>query len=145
MNPLFIGGLVESVGKLADDLFTSDKERFDAEIELRRLGLEETRVEAGLLTGQQEINRVEAASSRLFVAGWRPAVGWVCVAALAYQFLLYPLLIWSWALMQAQGWIPMGLAPPPMLETDSLYVVLFGLLGIGGLRSFEKVKGVAAR
>lgn len=144
MNPLLIGGIVDAIGKVADDLFTSDKERLDAQIELQKLGIEEAKIEAGLLTGQQEINKVEAASASLFVAGWRPAVGWVCVAALCYQFLLYPTLVWAWAAMQAHGWIPVSLPNPPMLETDSLYVLLFGLLGIGGMRSFEKTKGVAS-
>jgi len=96
-----------------------------------------------LLQGQQEINKVEAASGSLFVAGWRPAVGWVCVAALVYQFLAYPMLVWCWAAMQAGDIVPPGLASPPMLETDSLYMLLFGLLGIGGLRTAEKIKGVA--
>ena len=101
MNPLLIGGVVEAVGKIADDLFTSDKERLDAQIELQKLGIEEQRIDAGLLAGQQEINKIEAASASVFVAGWRPAVGWVCVAALAYQFLTYPALVWAWAAMQA--------------------------------------------
>lgn len=134
MNP--IGAIVAAVGGVIDDLHTSDKERLDAEIELRK-------IDAGLLQGQMEVNKVEAASSSLFVAGWRPAIGWIGAVALAYQFLLYPLLVWAWALLQARGLVPGNLQPPPMLDTDALWVVLSGMLGIAGLRSVEKVKGVA--
>lgn len=143
MNPLALGGIVQAVGQIADDLITTDKERLDAELELRRLGLEERKVEADLVRGQLDVNRVEAASSSLFVAGWRPAIGWVGAVALGYQFLAYPILVWAWALLQARGLVPAGLQPPPMLDTDALWVVLSGMLGIAGLRSVEKVKGVA--
>ena len=57
--------------------------------------------------------------------------------------LLYPLLVWAWALLQARGLVPGNLQPPPMLDTEALWVVLSGMLGIAGLRSVEKVKGVA--
>lgn len=143
MNPLALGGIVQAVGQLADDLITTDKERLDAELELRRLGLEERKVDADLVQGQLDVNRTEAASASLFVAGWRPAVGWIGAIALGYQFLIYPLLMWGWALLQARGVVPVGLQPPPMLDTDALWVVLSGMLGIAGLRSVEKVKGVA--
>ena len=143
MNPLALGGIVQAVGQIADDLITTDKERLDAELELRRLGIEERKIEADLVRGQLDVNRAEAASSSLFVAGWRPAIGWVGAVALGYQFLAYPLLVWAWALLQARGLVPAGLQPPPMLDTDALWVVLSGMLGIAGLRTAEKVKGVA--
>ena len=75
MNPL-IGGVVEAVGKVADDLFTSDEERAAAQLESDRIGLEAAKVDADLIKGQQEINKVEAAHASIFVAGWRPALGW---------------------------------------------------------------------
>lgn len=143
MNPLALGGIVQAVGQLADDLITTDKERLDAELELRRLGIEERKVEADLVRGQLDVNRAEAASSSPFVAGWRPAIGWIGAAALGYQFLAYPLLVWAWSLLQARGLVPAGLQPPPMLDTDALWVVLSGMLGIAGLRTAEKVRGVA--
>ena len=144
MTPLLaLGGIVQAVGQIADDLITTDKERLDAELELRRLGLEERKVEADLVRGQLDVNRAEAASSSLFVAGWRPAIGWVGAVALGYQFLFYPLLVWAWALLQARGLVSAGLQPPPMLDTDALWVMLSGMLGIAGLRTAEKVKGVA--
>mgnify|MGYP000930915965 CR=1 FL=1 len=136
MSPLLVGGIVEAVGKIADDLFTSDKERLDAEIELRK-------VDAGLLQGQMEINKVEAAHASVFVAGWRPAIGWIGAAALGYQFLLDPALIWAWAFMQAKGWVPTALQPPPVLDAEALWALLAGMLGIAGMRTYEKTAGVA--
>lgn len=139
LNPF--GAIVEAVGGIIGDLHTSDKERLDAQIEMTKLGLESDRIEAGLVSGQLDVNKAEAAHESIFVAGWRPAIGWVGAAAMAYQFLLYPLLVWCWSLMQANGWVPATLASPPMLDTDALWVILSGMLGIAGLRSVEKVKG----
>ena len=136
MNSFLAGGIIEGVGKIADDLFTSDEERLRAEIDLKRLDVD-------VALGQMAVNQAEAQSSSVFVAGWRPAVGWVGAAAMAYQFLLYPMLVWGWSLMQAKGWVPNELKPPPMLDTDALWVILSGMLGIAGARTFEKVKGVA--
>jgi hypothetical protein len=136
MNPFLAGGLIEGVGKIADDLFTSDEERLRAEIDLKRLDVD-------VALGQMAVNQAEAQHNSLFVAGWRPAIGWVGASAMAYQFLLYPLLIWGWSLMQAKGWVPPDLKPPPMLDTEALWVILSGMLGIAGMRSVEKVKGVA--
>lgn len=136
MNPFLAGGLIEGVGKIADDLFTSDEERLRAEIDLKRLDVD-------VALGQMAVNQAEAQNSSVFVAGWRPAIGWVGASAMAYQFLLYPLLIWGWSLMQAKGWVPVDLKPPPMLDTEALWVILSGMLGIAGMRSVEKVKGVA--
>jgi len=81
---------------------------------------------------QREINRAEAASSSLFVAGWRPAIGWVCAAALAFQYLARPL--WAWA---SGIWWPAA-APPPALD-DMLWQLMFGMLGMGSLRTIEKM------
>lgn len=62
---------------------------------------------------------------------------------MAYQFLLYPLMMWAWTYLQGTGWIPNELKPPPVLDADQLWVILSGILGIAGLRSAEKFKGVA--
>lgn len=136
MAPFIIGGIVEAVGKVADDLFTSDEERAKAELDTYN-------AETGRAALQTEVNKVEAAHSSTFVAGWRPAVGWIGVGAMAYQFIVYPFLVWCWALMQALGWISPLLGAPPMLQTEALWVILTGILGLGGLRTTEKVKGVS--
>lgn len=143
MNPIIVGGLVEAVGKIADDLFTSDKERLDAQIELQKLGIEEQKIDAGLAQGQLDVNKTEASHSSVWVSGWRPAVGWTCVAGLAYNFLAHPFLLWAWALLQANGWVPVGLTPPPHVDVEALLVLLGGILGLGVYRTAEKVKRVA--
>lgn len=138
MNFLGIGSVIESVGKVAGDLITTDKERMQLELEGRKL-------DQAIDLAQIEVNKVEAANSSVFVAGWRPAIGWIGAAAMAYQFLLYPMLLWGWTYLQGTGWIPKELTPPPVLDADQLWVILSGILGIAGMRSFEKTKGVAAK
>lgn len=138
MSLLGVGAIIESVGKVAGDLITTEKER-------RQLDLEEKKIDQATDLAQIEVNKVEAASSSVFVAGWRPAIGWIGAAALAYQFLAYPLFLWVWTYLQGTGWIPRELQPPPVLKADELWVILSGILGIAGMRSFEKTKGVAAK
>jgi hypothetical protein len=136
MNPLALGGIIQAVGSIAGELITTDKERME-------LALREREIDQKVDLAQVDVNKAEAAHSSLFVAGWRPAVGWTCVAALAYQFILYPLLVWGWVAMQGAGWIATSLSHPPLLDVEALLVVLGGLLGVASLRTVEKVKGVA--
>ena len=135
MNFLGIGSVIESVGKVASDLITTDKERMQLELEAKR-------IDQAIDLGQMEVNKVEAANQNLFVAGWRPAIGWVGAGAMFYQFLLYPILVWAWTWLQAEGYVPQDVKPPPMLDTEALWVILSGMLGIAGMRSFEKTRGV---
>jgi hypothetical protein len=141
LNP--VGGIIEAVGKVADDLFTSDDERLKADLAGMAIGLDAAKVDAELIRGQQEINKEEAKHASIFVAGARPAILWVGVVALAYQFVLYPLLTWLWAWLQAMGWVPVGLVPPPMLNNESLMVLITAVLGVSTSRTFEKVRGVS--
>jgi hypothetical protein len=136
MNLFGNGSIIESVGKVAGDLVTTEKEKMELELRAKEL-------DQAIDIAQIEVNKVEAQHSSVFVAGWRPAIGWVGVAAMAYQFLLYPLLLWGWTYLQGMGWIPTELNAPPVLEADQLWVILSGILGIAGMRSFEKTKGVA--
>lgn len=135
MNLLGIGKIVESVGNIADDLFTSKEEKL-------KIALQEKKMQQELMQGQLEINKEEARHGSVFVAGWRPFIGWVGGIALAYQFLLYPLLIWFWTLAQAKNWIPKDIAPPPVFDAGPLFAIVTGMLGIGGMRSYDKIKGV---
>jgi hypothetical protein len=88
---------------------------------------------------QIEVNKAEAASASLFKGGWRPAVGWVCAMALFYHFILQPVLLFGVAVA--------GLEMPALPEFDmaSLMPILLGMLGLGGLRTVEKIKGKAAK
>jgi hypothetical protein len=86
---------------------------------------------------QVETNREEAKHKNVFVAGWRPFIGWTCGVALAWHFVLAPLVLFI------AGWSGVQLPTLPEFDMDSLMTVLLGMLGLGGLRSWEKTKGVA--
>jgi hypothetical protein len=86
---------------------------------------------------QVEVNKQEAAHQSIFVAGWRPFVGWVCGAALAWNFVLYPVTQWVAFLYEVD------LKGMPQLEAAELMTVLLGMLGLGGMRTYEKKIGVA--
>ena len=79
---------------------------------------------------QTKINEIEAGHRTLFVAGWRPFIGWICGVALAYNFVIRDLFIWITKTADA----------PPALQMEHLMTVLLGMLGLGGLRTFEKIK-----
>lgn len=124
-----IGEAVAAGLRIVDKFVPDPAEKARAEAELR----------AALLAwdqGQSATNAAEAQSGGWFVAGWRPWIGWVCGVALAVQFVLGPLLVWGCGL--AGRPIP----PPPALD-DMLWELMFGMLGLGGLRTFEKIKGVS--
>tara|TARA_B100002019_G_scaffold266961_1_gene257685 strand:- start:371 stop:766 length:396 start_codon:yes stop_codon:yes gene_type:complete len=87
--------------------------------------------------GQLEVNKAEAQHRSIFVAGWRPFIGWTCGIALMAHFVLFPATDFVVAYMGYE--IP----PMPAFDMDSLMTVLLGMLGLGGMRSFEKFKGVS--
>lgn len=88
-----------------------------------------------LAKGQLEVNKVEAAHKNMFVAGWRPAVGWVCVAGMAGNFIIIPLA--NFALALAGSAIAV-----PLIALSEMMPVLMGMLGLGAMRTVEKAKGV---
>jgi hypothetical protein len=89
------------------------------------------------ILGQLEINKAEAQNPNWFVAGWRPAVGWVCAVAFAYHYVVQPGLLFFIA------WYGAQLPALPAFDMESLLTVLLGMLGLGGLRTFEKYKDIA--
>ncbi len=89
-----------------------------------------------LALAQIEVNKAEAASGSVFKGGWRPAVGWVCASAFAYHFVLQPILLFAVALTGTE------LPTLPEFDMSTLLPVLGGMLGIGGLRTYEKKKGL---
>jgi len=86
------------------------------------------------IQAQLEINKTEAAHKNLFVAGWRPACGWVCVLGMAGNFLIIPMANMALELLETGVVVP-------MIDLSTMLPVLMGMLGLGGLRTFEKVKG----
>lgn len=134
MNPLLLGPLFELGKSIIGRLFPDPAAKAAAELELLKMTQDG---DLKTVLAQLEINAREAQHPSLFVAGWRPGAGWAGVAGLLYAAILHPLLVW---LANIQGW-----PTPPQLDTDLLWAVLTGMLGIGGLRSIEKVKGVATK
>ncbi len=129
----FIPILGPALEKLLN-LIPDPNERARAEADFNRRILDAV-VEEG--RDQRETNKVEAAHRSIFVAGWRPFIGWVCGFALAFEYLVRPFWIWTQA-----NWFPEAV-PPPGLDA-MLWELMFGMLGIGGLRTFEKIKGATA-
>ena len=117
---------LDVVGKIIDkvaghvDKFTLDKE-------------EKAQLIQEINKAQIEVNKIEAGSTNLFVSGWRPFVGWTCGFALCYHFVLQPFLMF---VLFSIG-KPMEL---PVFDMSTLTTVLFGMLGLGGMHSFEKIK-----
>ena len=131
MNPLVLGSIFD-IGKTLLDRFIPDPEKKrEAEMEMVRMAAQG---ELQQVIAQLEINAREAQHPSIFVAGWRPFFGWAGGVGFVYATILQPLLVWYGT---AKGWP----APPP-LDIDLLWVVITGLLGIGGLRTFEKKNGL---
>ena len=135
MDLLGIGeGLAKIAINVADRFIPDPKAKMEFELEMRKLDLSE-------LIEQIKVNAVEAANPNVFVSGWRPFIGWVCGAAFAYKFIGLPVFA-SVALI----WIPdFPMHKLPELDWTELLAVLGGMLGLGGMRSWEKSKGVASR
>ena len=121
---------VKAVASGLDGLFTSDDERLTH-------GEVMQRIEQQPDQAQNAVNAIEARHRSIFVAGWRPFIGWVCGFALCYEFILNPIINWIVTLAMTTPVFP------PVLDTSQLYTVLLGMLGLGGLRSYEKMKGIS--
>lgn len=93
--------------------------------------------ETDLAKGQLAVDQAEAGNANIFVSGWRPFIGWVCGAGLAYQFVASPLLTWGAALVGHP-------IVTPTLDLGTLLTLLLGMLGLGGMRTYEKINGVSA-
>lgn len=115
---------IEAVGNVLDKLFTSDEEKLDKQILMQRLVQRPAEVQA-------EINKIEAQHKSIFVAGWRPFIGYVCGLGLANVFLVNPWIEWYLD------------RPGPTIPTDVLGEIVFALLGLGALRTVEKLGGKA--
>jgi hypothetical protein len=89
-----------------------------------------------LAKGQLEVNKAEASHKSIFVAGWRPFIGWTCGVALCWHFVVAPLVTFI------AGYTGVSLPQLPVFDMDSLMTVLLGMLGLGGLRTYEKQKGL---
>ena len=129
-----IGQLIGPVTGLLDKFIEDKDQKAQLAHELATMA---DRHAQELAVAQIEVNKAEAASGSIFKGGWRPFIGWVCGSAFAYHFVLQPVIVF--AVLTA------GVDLPPLPEFDmaSLMTVMMGMLGLGGLRTYEKQKGLA--
>jgi hypothetical protein len=115
---------IEAIGNVLDRLFTSDDEKAQAKIVLEKLQQHPAEL-------QVELNKIEASQRSLFIAGWRPFIGWICGVGLSFAFVINPLIQWFTG------------KPGPELPLTVIMNLVIALLGLGGLRTYEKVKGIS--
>lgn len=121
-----LGSLIEPATKLLDKVIEDKDQKNALAHEIATMA---ERHAQELAQGQLEVNKVEAAHKSLFVAGWRPAIGWVCALGLFYNVILANIIgIW---------------VDVPEIDTTLLVPVMMGMLGLGAMRSYEKVQGVS--
>jgi len=132
LDPVTAGiGLVDTfIGKFVKDKDLAAKLQAEARSQ-------EFQGDIDLSLAQVSLNQTEAASKSIFVSGWRPFIGWICGVGLAYAFILSPIMRFAVVLAME--------TPPdfPVLDISELMPILLGMLGLGGLRTYEKVKGVS--
>ena len=134
------GAVINGVISVIDKVIPDPSQKAAAQLavlQLQQTGqLEQLKADVQASLAQVDVNKVEAESPSLFKSGWRPAVGWICAVALGVQFLLNPIGSWVAALMGHP------VAFPP-LDLGTLMTLLFGMLGLGAMRSFDKKVGTA--
>ena len=138
MIPAIITALVPALGTLVDRLIP-DKAAAQRAKDDMEAALVKASNEAAL--AQVEVNKIEAGHSSVFVAGWRPCIGWVCGVALALYYVpmfIIGMGLWVWACLEAGAMVPR-----PELGVAEIIGLVMAMLGLGGLRTFEKLHGVA--
>jgi hypothetical protein len=145
MNPLVISGLFSAAQSLIERFFPDPEKKAAAQLELLKMqqngDLSQLAAETDLAKLQIQTNVEEAKHANIFVSGWRPAVGWCCAAAFAYSYVLLPFLqfvVFSFGTAAMAEQLKLA----PALQLSEMLPVLFGMLGLGSLRTVEKVKNV---
>lgn len=135
-----LAALLPILGTVLDKVLPDPQAQADAKIKVLELAqkgeLAVLDADLRLALGQIEVNKTEATTD-LFRGGWRPATGWCCVTGLAYNFVIQPVLPWVVRLFGAE--VP----DMPTIDNDTLMLLLTGMLGLGGMRTFERIKGKA--
>lgn len=138
-DPITAG--LEVAGKIIDRVFPDPAQRDKAKLDIMKMQqdgeFKQMEIDANNALEQLKVNAVEAASGSLFIGGGRPAAMWVCVSGLAYTFILQPLLTWFSSIS--------SIPAPPVIDTSLLVQLLVGMLGLAGIRGYEKAKGVASK
>jgi hypothetical protein len=133
LNP--VNALFKIGSQVIDRVWPDPEKAAAAKLELFKM---QQSGELAQIAGQMEVNKAEAANPNVFVSGWRPFIGWVCGLGFGVQFVFGPLAEWGSALYGH----PVKF--PPM-DTGTMMPLLLGMLGLGGLRTAEKINGVASK
>ena len=128
LGKIFGGDTLKTVGNVIDDLHFSGEEK-------EKLKLQMQEIDAKLKEKQLDINKAEASHRSIFVSGWRPFLGWVSGLSIGYVYLFQPILDMILQMFDVKvNWV--------VLDLGQLMPLVLGMLGLGGLRSFEKAKGL---
>lgn len=145
MNPLLISGLFSAAQSLIERFFPDPEKQAEAQralLQMQQNGeLALLASETDLAKLQIQTNVEEAKHANIFVSGWRPAVGWTCAAAFAYSYVLLPFaqfLVFTFGTSEMVSQLKLA----PKLELSEMLPVLLGMLGLSGLRTTERIKGV---
>jgi len=133
-------GTLEGIGSAATGIRSAITGEIPPE---KRAELEEQarKIEASVQKMQMEVNKAEAEHQSVFVAGWRPAIGWIGAMGLGFQFVIRPLLQWGMIVFEFGDEVP----ELPRLDLSELITILGGMLGLGAMRTREKEKGVQGK
>jgi len=132
------GGVVKAVKDIADEFITTEEERLEYQLKKQELELKEKELETRLLEKVHDTNIAEAKTGNWFIAGWRPFIGWVCGLGLVYTYVLAPFLHSAFKVLGLDF-------PLPELDMGILINLVLAMLGLAGLRTFEKKWGVQSR
>lgn len=131
-NPTTLAGILTGpLVEIIDSLFTTEEEKAAAKLKLLSLEMQP-------YLAQLEVNKIEAANANVFVSGWRPFIGWTCGGIFGWNYIVAPFLQWIALMFNSD------LPPMPVMGMEVIMPVLLGLLGLGGMRTFEKFKNVEA-
>ena len=122
-----VGMVIKPITDLVSEAITDKDKAAELAFKIETLASQQAQA---IDLAQIEVNKIEAASSSMWVAGWRPFIGWVCGSAMAFNYLVIPVAGAAGYNMEA-------------MDTTVMFPVLLGLLGLGSLRTYEKTKGVA--
>jgi hypothetical protein len=138
MVPAIAMGLIEVGGKLIDRIFPDKKAADEAKLQLLQMQqngeLKQLDAELQIVLGQIKINEAEANSTDSFRAGWRPTIGYVLAGALGFQYIINPLMTWAIPIF---GW---DFVAPTIALDNNMFELMFGMLGLAGIRTYEKIK-----
>lgn len=140
MNPIvdfLVGPVLNAIEKYIPD----PQQKAQAQIELLKLQqdaqFKELDAAVSMANSQTEVNKAEASSGNAYAASWRPTIGYIVACALGYYYVVHPLLQWALVLTHS------ALKAPDLVLDDHMWELILGMLGLGGMRTFEKIKGAA--